>query len=347
MKKVIFIDDGIQFDSIQIKQKPYGGAEIAFVSLAEALAKLKYKIVVYNNCLNEGKHNGVEWKRLKKEDIENEFCDTLIVNRGDKYLNIKINCRKKIFWIHNPAKYLLKFRYIYKLLFSNFTIVFSSIYHLKTYPWWAPSGNRIIIPYGVDNKLLLRKKHKMKPPYPNAIFTSSPLRGLDWLLELWKTEIFPNIPNAKLNIFSGFSTYGKYGSKHKVRIKVILKKAKNYRKFGVNIFKPLERNKLFKEILKSRIFIYRSTDDETFCMAAAESQMLCIPGVVKKYGCIEERIIHNKTGLVCRDDKEFCKGTITLLKNDSTWLNFHKNLIKNNYYFSWPKIAEKWKKIIE
>ena len=46
MKKIIFVDNGIQFDSVLVKQKPYGGAEIAFVSLVEALAKLKYKIVV-------------------------------------------------------------------------------------------------------------------------------------------------------------------------------------------------------------------------------------------------------------------------------------------------------------
>ena len=39
MKKILFIDDGIEFDSITAREKSTGGAESAFVSLAEAFAK--------------------------------------------------------------------------------------------------------------------------------------------------------------------------------------------------------------------------------------------------------------------------------------------------------------------
>ena len=54
MTKVLFIDDGSDFDSKSLSQKPYGGAEVAFVSLVESLAKIGLEVVVYNNCLNEG-----------------------------------------------------------------------------------------------------------------------------------------------------------------------------------------------------------------------------------------------------------------------------------------------------
>ena len=57
MTKLLFIDDGIEFDSILLKKKPFGGAEVAFVSLVEALAKLNYEVCIYNNCLNEVKIN--------------------------------------------------------------------------------------------------------------------------------------------------------------------------------------------------------------------------------------------------------------------------------------------------
>ena len=125
MTKLLFIDNGIEFDSILLKKKPFGGAEVAFVSLVEALAKLNYEVVVYNNCLNEGKINGVKWKKLDSRIFEEKF-DVLIVNRGDKFLNFKKECKKRIFWIHNPAKYLLKYRYLSKLFFNKFKIVFSS-----------------------------------------------------------------------------------------------------------------------------------------------------------------------------------------------------------------------------
>ena len=87
--------------------------------LVECLSKNGFKVVVYNNCKYEGLMNGVEWKKLNNS-INDETCDTLIVNRGDKFLNIKKECKNRIFWIHNPAKYLIKYRYLSKIFFKQF-----------------------------------------------------------------------------------------------------------------------------------------------------------------------------------------------------------------------------------
>ena len=59
MKKILFIDDGIEFDSITAREKSTGGAESAFVSLAEAFAKKNYEVCVYNNCKNTGLIKGL------------------------------------------------------------------------------------------------------------------------------------------------------------------------------------------------------------------------------------------------------------------------------------------------
>ena len=66
MTRVLFIDNGVEFDSLVLREKPFGGAEVAFVSLVESLAKLGLKVTVYNNCINEGLINGVKWKELEK-----------------------------------------------------------------------------------------------------------------------------------------------------------------------------------------------------------------------------------------------------------------------------------------
>ena len=97
MTKLLFIDDGIEFDSILLKKKPYGGAEVAFVSLVEALAKLNYEVFVYNNCLHEGKVNGVKWNKLDSRIYDEKF-DVLIVNRGDKFLDFKYSRQCKAPW---------------------------------------------------------------------------------------------------------------------------------------------------------------------------------------------------------------------------------------------------------
>ena len=212
MTKVLFVDDGIEFDSITIRNKPSGGAETAFVSLVEALVKVGIEVVVYNNAKNIGEINGVTWKKLSPK-INDEKFDAIVINRGDRYLNFKKECKKRIFWIHNPANYLLKWRYLSKIFFNLPVIVFSSEYHLKTYPLWAPYKNKVIIPYGID-EFILQKKKSQTIPSPRAIFTSNPLRGLNWLLDRWENEIFPKVPVAKLYLYTGYNTYGSFGLKH-------------------------------------------------------------------------------------------------------------------------------------
>lgn len=344
MTKLLFIDDGIEFDSKTLREKPYGGAEVAFVSLVESLAKIGLKVIVYNNCINEGEMYGVEWRKISKE-LRNENFDSIVINRGDKYLNFSPECKNRIFWIHNPAKYLLKYRYLSKLFLNKFKIVFSSIYHLNTYPWWAPSKERIVIPYGVDDYLFEIKRKKSLNR--NAIFTSNPMRGLNWLLDQWEKRIFPNCKNSKLKIFSGFQTYGKFGRKHSDEIMRILSKAKSLKKKGVVLHKPIERKQLFKKIELSRVFVYKGSEDETFCMAVAEAQTLGIPAVVCNFGCLSERVIDETTGFICNSDEEFSSNTINLLNDNVLWKRMNKESLKRRNYFKWSEVAKKWLKILK
>ncbi len=345
MTKVILVDNGITFDSILLRERPFGGAEVAFVSLVEHLAKIKMEVVVYNNCKNKGLINGVNWKKLDDFSLEKEQCDVFIVNRGDKYLSYKKDCKNRIFWIHNPANYLLKFRYLFKLFFGDFKIIFSSKYHMNTFPFWAPAKEKIIIPYGIDKNLF--KKITVRSKIPNkAIFTSNPMRGLNWLLNMWKKNIYKNTKSSYLEIFAGSKTYGAFGQKHKNEINTVIKKAKTLKNFNITVKRPVKRNILFKKIEQSRIFLYQGSYDETFCMAVAEAQMLGIPSVVMNYGCMSERVINNKTGFVCENELEFCERTISLLNDDKLWLKMHKEALKRKNYFSWDKIIEKWKEIL-
>ena len=343
MNKVLFVDNGVEFDSKTLREKPSGGAEVAFVSLVESLAKFGLEVTVYNNCINQGIIKDVMWKRLDHR-IEKEEFDVIVVNRGDKFLNFRKECKKRIFWIHNPARYLLKYRYLSKLIFKNYKIVFSSNYHLKTYPSWAPSGERHVIPYGVDE--LCFKKSKKKIPNNNAIFTSNPMRGLEWVLDKWEHKIFPECKKSKLIIYSGFQTYGDFGKKHSNEISRILLKAKSLKKKGVIIKKPISRQKLFRQIKTSRVFIYQGSNDETFCMSVAESQTLGVPAVVFDLGCLKERVINKKTGFVCKNENDFCFNTIQLLNDNKLWSKMNKEALKRKDYFTWEEITKKWLKII-
>ena len=110
--------------------------------------------------------------------------------------------------------------------------------------------------------------------------------------------------------------------------------------------KPLPRQKLLKELKQSRLFIYKGTLDETYCMSLAEAQMVGLPSVVMNHGCMNERIINGKTGYICENDKMFCDKTIKLLNDDLLWINMHKNALKKKNYLTWNEVANKWKKIL-
>ena len=44
MSKIILVDDGITFDGDTLSKGPLGGAETAFISLAEALANKNHEV---------------------------------------------------------------------------------------------------------------------------------------------------------------------------------------------------------------------------------------------------------------------------------------------------------------
>ena len=146
-KIIVMADDGIAFDGKLAESAPMGGAEAAFVGLAEALAQRGHTVTVYNNCSDRLDHKLVAWRPLAGGTPES--ADLYIANRGDKLLRRVPASRRVVFWIHNPASYLLKWRYLSRLAWRRPDIVFSGPSHASTYPRWAPSGGRVIIPYGI------------------------------------------------------------------------------------------------------------------------------------------------------------------------------------------------------
>ena len=67
------------------------------------------------------------------------------------------------------------------------------------------------MPYGLLAPF--REAEPREPPPPRAVFTSNPLRGLDWLLDLWAARIAPAVPGAELHVYCGPAVYGAGGEK--------------------------------------------------------------------------------------------------------------------------------------
>ena len=82
MASVVMADASIPFDGAMAEAGPLGGAETAFVALAEALAARGHQVEVRNLCKAPITHKDVSWAPLAT--AMPDACDLYIGNRGHR-----------------------------------------------------------------------------------------------------------------------------------------------------------------------------------------------------------------------------------------------------------------------
>jgi len=342
MAHVVMADDGIAFDGAMAEAGPLGGAETAFVALAEALAARGHRVEARSNCHAPMCHNGVAWAPLAS-GVPRQ-CDLYIGNRGHRVIGLAPEAKRRLFWLHNPGGYLKKPRFLVRLVKYRPMLIVTGDYHASTVPTWLPCERRII-PYGVLD--CFRHATPRSPPPPRAIFTSNPLRGLYWLLDLWAERIIPDVPDAELHIYSGAAVYG-YGVRdERARdMERILDRADEFASSRVRLHQPVDRAALVEVLAGARVMLYRGDPGETFCLALAEAQAMGVPSVVQPLGSVVERVIDGVTGHIAADEDSFANAAIALLRDDDLWRRFHAEALARQRGQSWDEIAAQFEALI-
>ena len=348
MARIVMADDGIPFNGVTVESGPLGGAESAFIALAEGLARRGHEVIACTTMAAGVRHKGVDWRPITAGVPD--APDLYIANRGDRLIPLSPNARRAAFWIHNPARYLIKWRYLSKLWKRKPAIIFLGDYHATTYPAWAPGGKRYTIPYGVDDRFRTAPVPDLPPP-PRAVFTSNPLRGLDWIISLWVTRIHPRVKNAELHIYSGPQTYGSAGAAKAEEMEKVLRIARNMAECGVVLRQPVPKDRLALELPNYRVFTYRGTVDETYCAAVAEAQASGVPAVLCDIGSMSERVESHVTGYVVPSDDEiaedeFAKATIKLLTDDGAWRRMHAAALAQRRKRGWDEAAADFEQLL-
>ena len=104
------------------------------------------------------------------------------------------------------------------------------------------------------------------------------------MINIWKNHIYPK--NNKLKLFLNSQN-------------------KDNEKFNIINRVQQNQNILLEELSKARVFLIPGHKAELFCLAAAEASQMCIPIVTLGYGCLSERVVHEKTGFIANNDEEF------------------------------------------
>jgi glycosyltransferase involved in cell wall biosynthesis len=342
MTDVVMADDGIAFDGATAEAGPLGGAETAFVALAEALAVRGHRVEARSNGSARLCHRGVAWAPLASGVPDR--CDLYIGNRGHRVIGLVPAANRRLFWLHNPAGYLRKPRMLWRLAWYQPTLVTTGLYHASTVPRSVIFDGLEIIPYGVLEPF--RHAELRDPPPPRAVFTSNPMRGLDWLLDLWAARIRPTVPEAELHIFAGPSVYRGISDEAVRRMEALLARADTLYAEGVRRHTPVGRDALALMLAGARVMLYRGDPGETFCLALAEAQAIGVPAVVQPIGSVIERVIDGETGHVAADDAGFAAAAIALLRDDDLWRRFHVEALARQRGFSWDEIAAQFEALI-
>ena len=342
MATVVMADDGIAFDGAMAESAPLGGAETAFVALAEALAARGHRVEARNRCRAAVVHKGVRWAPLSR-DLP-AACDLYIGNRSHRVIGLVRRTGRRVFWLHNPGFYLKKPRNLWRLAWYRPTLVVTGAYHAATIPRWLPCGGCEIIPYGILERF--RAASPREPPPPRAIFTSNPLRGLDWLLDLWVARIEPAVPQAELHIYAGGGVYGLADTPQGRQMEEALARADALAASGVRRFAPVGRKALAAALSGARVMLYRGDPGETFCLALAEAQAMGVPAVVKPLGSTSERVIDGATGRVTEDDDAFVAAAVALLREDGLWRRWHLAALACQRGLSWDTVAGRFEALM-
>lgn len=341
MASVVMADDGIAFDGAMAETGPLGGAETAFVALAEALASRGHDVRAFSRCAGPLTHRGVAWAPVDAGVPSG--CDLYIGNRGHRLIGLVRRAKRRVLWLHNPAGYLRKPRMALRIAWYRPLIVTTGAYHASTIPGWIVDGGRTVIPYGVLDRF--RHAEPREPPPPQAIFTSNPLRGLDWLLDLWIGKIRPAVPNAELHIYAGAAVYGGM-MKHAREIESVLARAEALGREGVHRHAPVGRERLVEMLTGARAMLYRGDPGETFCLALAEAQALGIPAVVTPLGSVGERVADGLSGRVASSEAEFADAAIAVLRDDALWRLWHHGALQSQRGLGWDEVAQRYEALI-
>lgn len=342
--EIVMADDGVPFDGSSLDTGPLGGAETSFIGLAEGLAERGHRVRAFTSGSRWLSLRGVQWAPLARGLPE--AADLYVANRGHRLIGRVPKARREAFWIHNPAGYLLKWRYLWPLSRRRPAVVLLGEFHASTLPGWVPTGPRKIIPYGIT--ACFRALPKRAPPPPYAVFTSNPLRRLDWVLDLWAASIQPRVPGAELHVYSSLATYGGGSAAHRRDAVAVLSKARSLGHAGVVLRPPVTKAALAAELAKTRLFLYGGDPGETFCLAAAEAQAAGLPAVVARSTCLAERVRDGDTGYVVGDNDVagFADRAVELLTDDALWRRQHAACLASQRGLSWVEAAGLWEALL-
>lgn len=327
--KLYFIENSFDYNGDDLNNMKIGGSEKTLINISNQLAKNDDLIVkVFNNTSNSSLIQNVHWKNIK-EISPSDRPDYVVAMSDANLLNI-LNSKNNYLWSHSIQSFekFLRKKQLLPFLKHKPIMILEGLYHFKNRNFLTSFFGKKILKIAPDDDFINTQIDIKFIPPPNAIFTTKSDRNLDFLINAWG-EIKKKNLNSKLFINPP------YLLKESDKKNDIYVRTKGDKKF------------LIENLKNSKVFITPGHKTEVFCLAAEEARELCLPIVTMGYGSLYERVEHGVTGFIAKSIKEFITYTNLILKDDITYLELRKNLLKRKNSRNYNNVKDDFIKILK
>lgn len=330
---ITLVDDSIPFDGFSPGNRPLGGAEKAFVSLAAALSRRGHEVHARNRARFPLTIEGVRWDGMEKDFPAR--TDALIAWRKPSLLGAVRLAGRRFLWTTAPGPRLQAARKSVESF--NATVVLNSPAQAEGLTLAETMPVRLLTPgvrdeFRSDLPTLLHER-------PTAVVTSHPAHGLSQLLVLWKEKIRPRVADARLLVVSAGLDKALKSGETPEALAHLVAQVRMAGADGVEVTPPRGDAGMAELYRSARVHLYPGHAEDMVGWTLLDSQACGLPAVVRPLGGARVRIRDGQTGQVAPDDDALVNLTVRLLTDDDAFWGMSRDARLSQRERGWDMAA--------
>lgn len=360
--RLAFVDlAGWDYHAGSISDRPLGGSQSGVCYLTEALAARGHEVWLHTDTSQPGLHRGVRCAHRSRlaEHLHAARPDALVVagalGHGTRLRDLLDARTPLVAWLQNDASQPVTAPLAdaaERDAYDGFAVV--SAWHradiLEHFPVdpgrcrvlrnaIAPVFERAFAP---EEAILPAKS---RPPV--VTYTSTPFRGLDFLVELFR-EIRRLVPETRLRVFSSMRVYGVAQAADEAEFGQLYRRCREVG--GVELIGSVPQPVLARELRAATALTYPNTFPETSCIAVMEAMASGCAVVTSDRAALPETTAGFATLLSLGQGwmayaQRFCDAVArVLVPDDPAALEAHlqRQVAFSNREYTWAGRAAEW-----
>jgi len=325
-KSVIVIDNSdLSYTGEDINGTVVRGTEASLILLSEQFVRMGINVDYCNSIQKKVKVNGVNYFNKNEITKKKQYDLAIVISDANEFRRVS-SLRKAVFSNSNqPIEKFIRKKQLLPFLRFKPTLITLCDYQYKKRSFFTSFYGKKTIPITVDPKFLDIEIDQNFLPEKKVVYNIRSNRNLNHLIKIWCDKIFPLNNDFKLFITPNLIDYQDFHKKNNIFLRTI----------G-------SRSEMIDEMKNYRALTYLGHKSDIFTLTAEEAIKMCLPVVTFGIGSLKERVSHNETGFIAKNDQEFADYTIKLLNDDKFYLDLKSKMKNKRKENNWEFIANEW-----